>query len=70
MSHFDDVAKGWCALILIKGRCENCQKLYTNGFKDKVNNKIVCDKCKKQAIEYGIRFDSDFQESTGAGEEE
>lgn len=49
-------------MILIKGRCENCQKLYIKGFKDKVSNKTVCDKCKQQAIDYGIRFNSDFQE--------
>jgi hypothetical protein len=42
--------------------CLNCHKKTIHLFRDKVSNKVVCEGCKKQAIELGIRFIFDFEE--------
>ena len=42
-------------------KCENCHKKSLKFFRDNVSNKIVCQRCMQQAIDYGIRFMNDFE---------
>jgi formylmethanofuran dehydrogenase subunit E len=41
--------------------CANCHSSTIYPYRDKVSNKIVCERCMKLAIHLGIRFDFDFE---------
>lgn len=41
--------------------CANCHDQVTYVYRDKVSNKLVCERCMLQAIELGVRFSFDFE---------
>jgi formylmethanofuran dehydrogenase subunit E len=42
--------------------CANCHEKVSHVFRDKVSNKLVCNRCVLQAIKFGIRFHFDFED--------